>query len=1211
MDEQKIFEIIGKPVFGWILSKLFDKGFDWLKRKKIQEKDEFVEIVENIISKHYDDNLKQEYFVSLFQDEDVKKNLKAFEEGYEEISLDLLTETINKIVYGGAEDKKVTSLIIVKDLFDEIRSFVFNDPFYANHFAYSLTMQLKKTTNTYGQNIIKSLSEIDYKIDKGFAKTDENLANVMNKIDALIATKQEPLENIKNSEINSIIKIANDFMKDGKILSARKIYLDLLTKVDKEEKNLLWRLNSNIGKSYLNEFNDQDGVKYFEDAYKLFPNEQKGLLQLAYARLIDHNTTEGLKTVEEILKINQDSEEALVVKCNLYLLNGNYNDAIDSISKTKLNTFETLYTYGFVLNKKGDNEKAKEYLLKALEYQRVPIALDLLTVTILDSLMVSYRLNRPLRIQKNSPLYLSTCEALKYLDEAILILEKREEKKQLATVYHNRGIVYSLMHEKEKSLYDLKTSKELGLDEGIVYLNLGIAYIQNSDLDNAEKCFTRAKELEEPNALNYLLNVLILKNNLTKAKDIILHNIRGDLSDLNANNLMSYLVLSEIYERELNDTESKRIIDELKKEFSKNIIVIDREVVFNCNHGNIDTAITILEENINGTVEKNEYLLFVLADLYFQIKSWEKSSELLSNLINNDEFGPVERRYLYSLTNQGKYAKALEFISNLESSIDINIEDIQKVKGDIFLFYEKFSDSKEVFKRLATNYRKAEYYIKWGLSEFRIGELETATVILNSAEKDFKDKPKDLLRISSAYSFLGKTKEALEIAFKVLQDLPDDLDTVKNYLMIFLSHTQQNPKDEVDNRMKIAFKNNMDSFEKKFPDDKSWQKMEVGENFEELKNMLREQEKYLQQINQLYDFHKLPLSMVSKLVQRNIFETWGGFINRTDRKIWAFSDNNSKKEYNLIREYCSEIVIEPIAFFTLYNVNQIGLLTRFSKCYFPQRLLDVLMHEVNMMRMNLNSGLFTVYSLNGQLYKNEIPVWEVENNIKKLLDMIEFIKGKTFGYEAVEKAPYSEDKMFDFLDDTLKQAIQFSLERKIPLLIDESSILELFQAKYNLQGFSTLTLFRVARAAKMFTTHDYNSILLKLIPGNYYFISINADIIRQGLKEHGFKMSFASQNILKYLNQPDINEESVAVVLAELFIILYSEEILPLRRDCWLDYALDCLPRNSINTTALLKLILDRVVIHYKGIINYQYVIKWLDNSLRTWAITRAVPYFK
>ncbi len=294
----------------------------------------------------------------------------------------------------------------------------------------------------------------------------------------------------------------------------------------------------------------------------------------------------------------------------------------------------------------------------------------------------------------------------------------------------------------------------------------------------------------------------------------------------------------------------------------------------------------------------------------------------------------------------------------------------------------------------------------------------------------------------------------------------------------------------------------------------------------------------------------------------------------------------------------------------MYGINKIDLLNNFKNFYVPQRLLDIIFFEINMLKMSLKTGLMNIYSLNGQLYRNVIPPFEVENNIKSLTEMISIIKGKTIGYET-DYEKYRDDKMFKLLHEATVQAILYSLSKNIPLMIDESSLLVFLIQKYNLKAFSSLTLLRISKYHNKITTQEYNSIILKLVAGNYYFISLNADIIIHGLKADNFNMLVSSQYVVKYLNQPDINEESVAIVLGDLFVYLYSAPITPIKQDAWLDFSLDCLPRNRLNTTHLLKIIYERVRTRYKGIIKYNDVLLWLDSRLKTWAISRAVPYFK
>ncbi len=1214
MEQQFIYETIGQGVFGWILSKLLDKGYDLIKAKTKKEKDEFEQIIDIIISKYPSEDINREHFISLFQDEAVIKNLKDFEDGQDSISIELLNKTLNRIVFGNNEGKNEIISKIVLDLLEEIKCFIFNEPTYNAYFTNSILTQLRKSSGSYAQNILISIDSVSQQIDKRFTKNDESQAQILdgiNELKKLIITNPEQLQNTNDKNINKIIKIANDFLNEGKILAARKIYLELLGRVSKTDVDLIWKLNSNIGKTYINEADEQEGIKYFIEAYKLFPEDEKGLIQLAYAKLIERNLIEAEPILEKILSKNTKSEEALTIKCNLYTVHGFYTKAIEAIKLTSLNNYQTLYTYGFALFKSGEIGTSKDYLIKSLEYERSPMTLDLIATILVEQVKTTLNDEKPLRLRKDDLLYNLLLEAQKYLDEAIDLYEKRESTKLLASAYHNRGVLYSLSQNKDKCLDDFKKSQELGLNEGIVYLNLGIAYIQNSKYEKAVDCFDQAMKLGEKNAFDYYINALLLSNDLLRAKKLILEKISGKIEDINDDNLMCYLVLVEIYSRELEEVESKSIRKILRDKYPNNIFVLEREIYYLKEEKQIEEAINLAEKYLAVSEQKRDLIIYILAELYFEQHNWEKSEKLLERLIDFDNYGNIERHYLYSVFNQGHYNQALEVISKFETNSNIQLKEFQRLKGDVLFYYDRFIESKELFKILAINYNKVDDYVKWGLSEFRLGYFEKASVVLKNALERFHDKPKDLLRISSAYLIIGKTREALDLAFGVLQKLPDNIDAVKNFLITFLSHTHQNPKDPIPESIINAFRNNLDSYEKNFPNDHSWQKKDVGKDFNELKNMLRENEQFHKNIHELYDFHRLPLSIVSKLVGRNIYETWAGLCNQNERRIWAYSTNNSKKELQLMQDYKGEIVVEPIAFFTLFSLDRIDLLNTFTQVYFPQRLLDILHQEISTLKMSATSGLLSVYSLDGQLYKNEIPAWEIEKSIKRILEMIEYIKGKTVGFD-IEKTEVKEEiELLQHFDESTKQAFQFASKNNIPLLIDESSLSEYFQGINNIKTFSSLTLLRLSRYKKIITTPEFNSFLLKLISANYYFISVNADMILQGLKQQNFQMSYYSQSILKYLNHHDINEVSVANVLADFFVGLYSEDIGELRKNTWIDYSLDCLPRNKLNTTALLKLINDRVINKFNSLIEYRSIIEWLDMRMNTWSISRCVPYFK
>jgi tetratricopeptide (TPR) repeat protein len=1207
-----LLTLFGESAFAWATSKFFDKSLSWLKNKEYLKKDVFNNIVDNIINNNSNIPLEKDYFVQLFVNPRVQAELKDFESAKKEIDLHVLVKEFKNIVFKEVEDIDNISNKIISDLLDEIKFEIFNDPIYTKRFFFSLLTIFRNSQTEYSQEILSKIRSIEDQIEQGFKElkaSDTLTLQKLGEVNETITKGFENLPNSKNERLNSRIKIANDLMNEGKVISARKIYLEILNDVEKDEKDLLWKLNSNIGKSYLNDFNDTKAIEYFIEAYKIYPDEEKGLIQLAISNLVKEDYIDGIKITDRILSINPNSIDAKTLKSNFLIYNGKFADAISVLDNHELNNFDICYTLGFALGKAKRYAEANNILHKALEFKRSPIALDLIAINILEPLLNELHNLRPLNINRSGKFFEGLNKALKYLDESIELWNKQEIKKQLAIAYMNRGIIFSLLKEKDKCLEDYKNSKHLGLSGPILFRNLGICYVEKGVFSEATKYFSKAIEEGDEQSKEHLINSLILDRNFTEVKEIILKNVGGNLEDLSDNNFYFYSVLSEVYERELNYDESQKIIERLSIKYPDDIRVINRIVESKRSKGEIKEAINYLEEKIDQGQNK-DILKLHLADLYFEIKNFEKSAQLYGDLHTEYQFGYIETMYLYSLNNFGKFNETLQLIDSIEKNIGTNIEELNKMRGNINLYFENFNEAKELFKKLATNYRKTDYYINWGLATFRLGEHDEAEKILNSAEKDFLNKPSELLKISSAYSMLGKTEKALDLAYNLVKQKPDDPHYNNNYILIFLNHTQINPSAKIEEEKKLLYQEIINTFEEKFPGEKNWTKIKVDNDFEEVKKILREQEQYFKQINQLYDFHRLPISITSKLINRNIYTTWAGYLNDSSRKIWAYHSDYSKVEFDSLKDYKGDIILEPVSFFTLYGLNKIDLLSKFKNFYVPQRLLDVIIFEINMLKMSLKTGLMNIFSLNGQLYKNEIPPFEVENNIKLLTEMTNILKGKTVGYE-IDSDKYRDERMFKLLHEATSQAISYSLSNNILLMIDESSLLEFFIQKYNLKAFSSLTLLRLSKYHKKITTQEYNSIILKLVAGNYYFISLNADIIIHGLRSDNFNMSISSQYVVKYLNQPDINEESVATVLGDLFVYLYSEPITPIKQDTWLDFSLDCLPRNRLNTTVLLKIIYERVKFKYQGIIKYDEILRWLDSRLKTWALSRAVPYFR
>ena len=1208
---------LGKSILFWIIKNLFTKHLE--KRKKAKEEvNLYEEVIEITINEFKEDvNITVENFDALLTNELIVINFNEFENGDNGISEELLTNVFCNIVFSNDEINNIAiSRRVIKRFLSNCNSYISTNPTYAFQYIISLLVIQNKNSTKYSQELVGMLENIKDSLS-------DNYKNIENKLE-LIQEQNTQTQNMisrhftdlpnnnKNSDLNDLIDSANKLYKEGRIITARNIYLVILDKVDKNDKETYWRLNKNIALTYMNDFGEKEAIKYFYNAYSVYPEIEKGKVLLAQARLIEKNYDEGLRIVDELLIKNPNSSEIIQLKLNFLQLLNRVDEIFEYLISVEIDEKEILHTLGWILYRNRKYKEAEEKLRNSLVTERDPYIINLLSLVLLEPLVAKYQVQKTIFLDESNDEYLRLMDCLELSNEAINILEKREDQKELANAFFNRSIIYSVLHDLEKAKIDIEKAESLGLNNSVLFRNKGIYYLATDQLSSAITNFKKAVELGDDEANEYLIVSMMLNHDNVDAKSLLLSKIKYPDIKITSTNYTYYILLSEILENELEFENSEIILEEIKERFSNDIKVIHRVIENKRKNGLFEEAVNYLTEISNKKENNSETVELMLADLYYEIKDYEKASILYAKFKKYDSDNTLQK-LLTSLVNLGKYKEGFKLCSEIENKLGNNIEFVEKVKGDLLFYAEKFSESKNIFEKLSTNYRKPQYYIKWGYSEFRLGNLDVSKKIIGSAEKDFYDNPIELIRISSAYNDIGETNKALNLAYRSLEKLPDNYEANINYFRIFLYHTQINPKDIIPDEKVKAYQSIVENYETKFPDKRFLQKIKVDNDLTEVKQILDAQESFFKQFNEIYDKHHIPISIAAKIIKRNIYITWSNLTANKERKIWAYDPNKFIFENNIVTN-SSKVIIEPISFFLLNSLGVVELLDKvFDEYYFPQRLFDLVHYELTYLRMSERDGYFRTVSIEGEMYKEEISALEVGKQVFHYQNMLRLMKGKTIGNEFINDSNLDSDKVFDLMDDSSVQAIQFSIYNNITIISDEAILNNYFKDKYQSQYncVSTLTILTLLKIRKVITTDDFNRYIIKLTLLKYYYIPIDANKIFFGIKENDFVLNEDSESIINYLHEPSIDNGTLAKVYAELFYMIYAEKRLPITQDKWLDYALDSVPQNNYNMTEVLKIINDYSKNKYSRMIQSVEYIRWLDSRLGTWAHVRGIPYVK
>ena len=109
--------------------------------------------------------------------------------------------------------------------------------------------------------------------------------------------------------------------------------------------------------------------------------------------------------------------------------------------------------------------------------------------------------------QGNTNYYLSIADtfmAYNNYDDCLWALNKAVKCNPLdAGIYYKRGILHLQLTHFSRAISDLKTAISLGINTSDVYNNLGIAYFYNDKIDESEKAYNTALELNPVNANAY------------------------------------------------------------------------------------------------------------------------------------------------------------------------------------------------------------------------------------------------------------------------------------------------------------------------------------------------------------------------------------------------------------------------------------------------------------------------------------------------------------------------------------------------------------------------------------------------------------------------------------------------------------------------------------------------------------------------------------
>ena len=674
----------------------------------------------------------------------------------------------------------------------------------------------------------------------------------------------------------------------------------------------------------------------------------------------------------------------------------------------------------------------------------------------------------------------------------------------------------------------------------------------------------------------------------------------------------------------------------------------ERQILVNALYNNklYKEAIGIFENFVN--VNEDSAHSRKLLNCYYKIKKWDKALEICKNIrkINkNDVYILNMETYIYEQLGDNNAACEL-FEKYLEEY------DEPEVKLNLGLLYLRMNNDKALDSLLddRINYDNFSLENRIQLAQLlsirnRRDDLfnilyETRRKFCNNSEAHSAyvwlilqrgNKDPDLLKIDTTTDntvvFLEKEKEKDYYILEINEsaDLSKKEINSKNPLYSKLINKKINDDiilvdsdfskeiwiiKEIKSKFIHALHESMDILNKQFPEDKTFQKVNIIDNdvrktLDLLTKDYDEREKSFNEIINYYKEGKITIGILSDFLKKNIIEIWSFLVNND--KIGILNNTGNKNEYSITNEVFSfkkNIVIDQISLNTLVNINvDKEAIIKLDKFIISQSLIDEINQYISEINAFEGQRGFTVFK-NGDDYfrtdKTEEITKSQQTYLKRLLD---FAK-KYCHIIPLEPKVISEIKDYDKIKKLIGissiNSILLAKQSGALLYSDDLMLRKFAKTEYKVDGFWTQYYLQKLMFENIICAEKYNNYVISLSDMNYKHTSINAEIILQSFKNSSWDISESSIKLLSILNGTNSDLLPAIMVSVNFTYILWNQIILSNeRRDSIFIMLLNNLVKNRDKQTVIPLFISALKNKFYLIPKSYEEIIKIINDWLR------------
>jgi hypothetical protein len=512
----------------------------------------------------------------------------------------------------------------------------------------------------------------------------------------------------------------------------------------------------------------------------------------------------------------------------------------------------------------------------------------------------------------------------------------------------------------------------------------------------------------------------------------------------------------------------------------------------------------------------------------------------------------IELARLEFLNNEQK--KSLEILNNLET------EDIDNPM-QLMLIAEMFSFIGENQKAIQLAYRARregqdtpEVHISYIALFTRIDDDLKDLLDINQVQPDSAILLTDQRGNTRWVKLLSTVKPSGDWEFSpnssigkllLTKEVTDTIE-FKSTSLESLSYTIQ----EIQSIYVRAFQESLNEFGTRFPEHSGLQKMEIPNgDVSKILVPLYQRSEFVDKVLSLYEQGKLPLSTVAKMLgvsQIEIFVTQQALKNK--RVFASFGTTQDQEQQANAISTATSITLDITGLLTLSQLNLLPLLAkRFEHIYVHQRLIDELDALLLKKKFDLRKGTAFIGYQDGRPYFEEISPNAIEESIKFLTDLKNYIEANctviSIEPEQIEQVSLT-DEVIDNLGYLAIYTALIAVQTKTPLYADDAALRGLVKELIGTDGVWSQVLLRDTVDKEFLNEDEYTSACASLQMLNYYFVSVNKDLIMSILDKSSYTVGNEEvYAIISGLKGPHADEDKSINIAARVLKDLWLSDV--------------------------------------------------------------------